>query len=242
MSARRSTLLLALVPFLFAAKCRDKPDITDEQVVDPLPPDSSLQISSVDPSRPEAGTSFRARIIGQGFQSGSQVRIGDIDITSQNFIDGNTIIVNVPTLEPGGYDVRVTNPDGESAVLRAGIIVRSTGPTLTADCRSTRVFFGLDKSSLDNDATGVLSGKTSCFEVPNITVRIEGHCDERGTTDYNLALGLRRAETVKRYLVSQGVPPSRITTTSYGEEKPLVSGSNESAWSQNRRAEIIISE
>ena len=91
-------------------------------------------------------------------------------------------------------------------------------------------------------ATGVLSGKTSCFEVPNITVRIEGHCDERGTTDYNLALGLRRAETVKRYLVSQGVPPSRITTTSYGEEKPLVSGSNESAWSQNRRAEIIISE
>lgn len=242
MSARRSSLLLVLIPFLFAAKCREKPDIVDEQVVDPLPPEASLQISSVDPSRPDAKTSFRARVIGQGFQAGAKVRIGDIDITSQNFVDDNTIIVNVPSLEPGGYDVRVTNPDGETALLRAGIIVRSAAPALTTDCRSTRIFFGLDQSSLADDAMGTLSGKTACFEVPNITVRIEGHCDERGTTDYNIALGMRRAETVKRYLVSQGVPPSRITTTSYGEEKPLVSGSNESAWSQNRRAEILISE
>lgn len=242
MSLHPATLLLALVPFLFAAKCRDQPIVDDGTVVDPLPPEATLQITSVDPRRPEANKGFRARIIGQGFVEGAKARVGDIDITAMNFIDENALIASVPALAPGGYDVRVTNPDGATATLRAGVIVRSIPPDLTADCRSSRIFFGLDQSSLNSEALGVLGAKSSCFGVENISVRIEGHCDERGTTEYNLALGQRRAEAVKRHLVSKGVSPSRITTTSYGEEKPLVTGSNESAWTQNRRAEIIITE
>jgi len=241
-TVRTSTLLLAVLPFMVASKCRTEPVDPNAQVVDPLPPEVSLQITSVDPNRPEAGKGFRARVIGQGFEDGAKIRIGDIDLNTVVFVDENTLIGNVPILDPGGYDVRVTNPGGQSAMLRAGIIVRSTAPRLTEQCRSTRVFFPLDSSTLGSDSLSSLSDQASCFGLQNINVRIEGHCDERGTTDYNVALGLRRAEVVKRYLVSQGVPPSRISTTSYGEEKPLVNGSNESAWSQNRRAEIILSE
>jgi peptidoglycan-associated lipoprotein len=71
-------------------------------------------------------------------------------------------------------------------------------------------------------------------------VSIEGHCDERGTREYNLALGERRANAVKNYLVALGVDPNRVTTISYGKERPAVEGSNEYSWSQNRRGVLIV--
>ena len=69
-----------------------------------------------------------------------------------------------------------------------------------------------------------------------LSVRVEGHCDERGTREYNLALGEQRAKTVAELLIINGVPSSKISTVSYGEEKPAASGSNENSWSKNRRA------
>jgi peptidoglycan-associated lipoprotein len=75
---------------------------------------------------------------------------------------------------------------------------------------------------------------------PEVPVVIEGHCDERGTIEYNLALGEKRAKAVKDYLVSLGIDRSRLTTISYGKERPLDSRSNEFAWAQNRRAEFVI--
>lgn len=242
MSTSRPTLLLALIPFLFAAKCRKPPVDDNATVVDPLPPEVTLQLTSIDPRRVEAGQGFRARIVGTGFQEGARVRVGATELNSVVFVNENSLVGSVGLLDPGGYDVRVTNPDGTSAILRAGIIVESQPPLLPPECRSFTVQFGLDATSLDSGAMRALSAKASCFEVPNINVQLDGHCDDRGTTDYNLSLGYRRAEGVKRHLVSQGVPPSRITLTSYGEEQPVASGNNESAWSQNRRVEITISE
>jgi len=75
---------------------------------------------------------------------------------------------------------------------------------------------------------------------PNLKVQIEGHCDERGTAEYNLALGERRANNTKRYLVFLGIPADRISTISYGEEKPLDKGRHEEAWGKNRRAHIVV--
>ena len=75
---------------------------------------------------------------------------------------------------------------------------------------------------------------------PKVKIQIEGHCDERGTNEYNLALGERRANSTKNYLVSLGISPDRISTISYGEEKPLDPGHNEEAWAKNRRAHTII--
>jgi peptidoglycan-associated lipoprotein len=99
-----------------------------------------------------------------------------------------------------------------------------------------RVFFDFDKSTLSAKAQETLDKQASWLtRVSAATILVEGHCDERGTREYNLALGERRATAVKDYLVSKGIAASRIKTISYGKERPAVLGSNEWAWSQNRR-------
>ena len=82
----------------------------------------------------------------------------------------------------------------------------------------------------------------ACYQGSTGTIRVEGHADERGTVDYNMALGQRRADAVKQHLVSGGVSSGRVSAVSLGEERPAASGHNESAWSQNRRAEISVTE
>ncbi|MGE0753786.1 MAG: peptidoglycan-associated lipoprotein Pal [Alphaproteobacteria bacterium] len=104
-----------------------------------------------------------------------------------------------------------------------------------------RVFFDLDSSQLDSEAQGTLERQAQWMsQNPNVNVTMEGHCDERGTREYNLALGERRAAAAKKYLVGLGVAPSRISTISYGKERPAVIGSDESAWGHNRRAVTVI--
>ena len=105
-----------------------------------------------------------------------------------------------------------------------------------------RVYFDFDKSALDDDSKSALSDNVKIMqEHPDVRIEIQGHADERGTTDYNLALGQRRAEAVTSYMKSQGVAASRIKVVSFGEEKPIDGSSNERAWSKNRRCEFQIS-
>ncbi|MEO3434214.1 peptidoglycan-associated lipoprotein Pal [Inquilinus sp. CAU 1745] len=104
-----------------------------------------------------------------------------------------------------------------------------------------RVFFGFDRFDVSAEARATLDRQAAWLQqYPNTSVTIEGHADERGTREYNLALGDRRANAVKNYLVAAGVPANRITTISYGKERPAVLGSNESAWAQNRRAVTVL--
>lgn len=99
-----------------------------------------------------------------------------------------------------------------------------------------RVLFGYDRYDLDPGARGTLEAQAQWLsQYPTLSITVEGHADERGTREYNLALGERRANSVKNYLVALGVEPSRINTISYGKERPAVPGSNENAWAQNRR-------
>ncbi len=106
-----------------------------------------------------------------------------------------------------------------------------------------RVFFGFDKSSLDAAAVNTLKTQAEWLKAnPKATVVIEGHADDRGTREYNLALGERRAVAVKNYLISRGIEANRIRVISYGKEFPAVVGANESAWAQNRRAVTIVKE
>ncbi|WGF87305.1 peptidoglycan-associated lipoprotein Pal [Marinivivus vitaminiproducens] len=100
-----------------------------------------------------------------------------------------------------------------------------------------RVFFGLDSTTLDNQSQETLRRQAAWLnDYPNLVVTIEGHADERGTREYNLALGDRRANAVKSYLVALGVDASRVLTISYGAERPENPGSDETAWAENRRA------
>jgi peptidoglycan-associated lipoprotein len=104
-----------------------------------------------------------------------------------------------------------------------------------------RVFFAFDRSDITPEAQETLSRQAEWLRrYPNVTVTIEGHCDERGTREYNLALGERRAQAVKNVLVALGIPASRISTISYGKERPAVLGSTEEAYAQNRRAVTVV--
>jgi peptidoglycan-associated lipoprotein len=103
------------------------------------------------------------------------------------------------------------------------------------------VYFAFDKYDLSGDAQATLRRQAEWLNTyGNVTVTVEGHCDERGTREYNLALGERRATAVKNYLVALGVSASRIQTISYGKERPAVLGSNEEAWAKNRRGVTVI--
>ncbi len=103
------------------------------------------------------------------------------------------------------------------------------------------IHFDYDKSVLRGDDIGTLDQKVAVLQAnPNLRIRISGHCDERGSDEYNLALGNRRATAAKQYLVSHGIDAGRIETISYGEERPLAQGHDEGAWTQNRRDEFEI--
>lgn len=103
------------------------------------------------------------------------------------------------------------------------------------------IYFDTDKYDIDSEDVAALQAQAAWLQrYPNTTATIEGHCDERGTRDYNLALGERRANAAKNYLVSLGIDASRLRTVSYGKERPVALGSDEAAWAQNRRAATIV--
>jgi peptidoglycan-associated lipoprotein len=129
-----------------------------------------------------------------------------------------------PTLPPA-----VTDSDSTRGA-------RSRGAVLT-----TRISFRFDDAALSSEARATLAAKATALRAsPDLRLRVEGHADERGSDEYNLALGMRRAVSAKRYLMQLGVDAQRMEAVSYGEERPLDRGHSEIAWSKNRRAEFEI--
>jgi peptidoglycan-associated lipoprotein len=112
---------------------------------------------------------------------------------------------------------------------------------LNRDSPLRPLFFELDSSDVSADGQQVLQANAAVLKkYPGMQVTIEGHCDERGTAEYNLALGERRALSAKNYLVSLGIPADRVKTVSYGKEFPFDAGHDDAAWKQNRRAHFVI--
>jgi peptidoglycan-associated lipoprotein len=104
-----------------------------------------------------------------------------------------------------------------------------------------RIFFAFDSSAISADSAEILDTQVNWLKKhEDVKVVVQGYCDERGTREYNLALGERRANAVKQYLVSKGIAADRISTISYGKERPAVLGNNEAAWAQNRRAVTVV--
>ena len=119
-------------------------------------------------------------------------------------------------------------------------VVPGSQADFLAKVTSDRVLFALDEDTLTDDDRATLDSQVGWLQqYPNVRVTVEGHCDERGTRDYNIALGDRRANAAKTYLVSRGVAAGRINTVSYGKESPAATGSDEAAWAQNRRAVTV---
>jgi peptidoglycan-associated lipoprotein len=128
---------------------------------------------------------------------------------------------------------RQREADSLAALGRAGEEVRAM--------LSSMVHFDYDRAEIRPDDAAALEAKVAILQAnPNLRIRVHGHCDERGSDEYNLALGNRRATAVKAFLVNRGIDGSRIETQSWGEERPIAQGTEEGAWSQNRRAEFEI--
>lgn len=134
------------------------------------------------------------------------------------------------------------NPDANPALTNpTGSVLGTQSHFVNAVNGQNVIYFDTDRYNIDSaDAPALQSQAQYLMQYPNITVTIEGHTDERGTRDYNLALGERRANSAKNYLVGLGVPANRIATVSYGKERPTAMGSNAEAWAQNRRAVTVV--
>jgi peptidoglycan-associated lipoprotein len=131
-------------------------------------------------------------------------------------------------------------PGGPGGGVGSRKIVPGSQQDLEASA-GDRIFFSFDRSDVSPEAREILTRQADWLRrYPNVTVTIEGHCDERGTREYNLALGERRAQAAKNVLVALGIPASRISTISYGKERPAVVGSTEEAYAQNRRAVTVV--
>ncbi|MDP1028556.1 peptidoglycan-associated lipoprotein Pal [Sphingomonas sp. KR1UV-12] len=139
----------------------------------------------------------------------------------------------------------VETPATETPTGPTGPATGEVTPGSAADFQrsvtSNTVLFGLDQYDIDPAARAILDSQAQWLvRYPNVRITIEGHCDERGTREYNLGLGDRRANAAKNYLAAKGIAPARITTISYGSERPAATGSDEQAWAQNRRAVTIV--
>ena len=141
-----------------------------------------------------------------------------------------------PTEQPAGTDV---------SGAAAGDVELTELPAMQADlvakAGSDTVYFGTDEYALDDQSKATLAAQAKWMLAnPNVRASIEGHADERGTREYNMALGERRANAARDFLLSQGVPAARLLVTSWGKERPVATGSDESAWAQNRRAVTVV--
>ncbi len=138
---------------------------------------------------------------------------------------------------PGGYDANAAANSG-------GAVTNTPVPGSQADfvasVSSDTIYFDTDSSAIDDADRATLTSQVQWLNrYPNVRVTVEGHCDERGTREYNIALGERRATAARNFLVAQGIAATRINTISYGKERPVALGSDEASWARNRRAVTV---
>ena len=142
-----------------------------------------------------------------------------------------------PELPPAPTDQPPVTGDGGTSDSQAGPLNEQFKRSVVSDT----IHFALDQYDIDPEARAILDSQAQWLVAhPEARITIEGHCDERGTREYNLGLGDRRANSAKNYLAARGVNAARITTISYGKERPIALGSDEASWAQNRRAVTIV--
>lgn len=147
-------------------------------------------------------------------------------------------------------DIATVGPSTEAPVQQttttpgstvSDAVVAGSSADFKRSVTSDTIRFALDMYDIDPESRAILDTQAVwLLRYPNVRATIEGHCDERGTREYNLALGDRRATAAKNYLVAKGIDPSRLAVISYGKERPVALGSDEESWAQNRRAVTIV--
>ena len=239
----RALLVAGLVATVFSGGCKKKPVATTPppaQAPAPAPAQPTVTISADPTSISKGDTSTLSWTSTNATQLTIAPEVGTVTA------EGNT---KVTPSESTTYTITASGPGG-SANATARVTVSTPAPPVEPapspdlDALFTKevqdAYFDFNKADVRADARTALA-KTADFlrNYPQIRVTIEGHCDERGSTEYNLALGDRRASAVKQYLVSLGISGDRISTVSFGKEKPFCTQGNEACWQQNRRGHFV---
>jgi len=234
---RRLLISAALLTLLVGCPKQQPPPQPTE---DPVSDRPEVEINRVRPDGTTEGTPVTVTVTGWGFDDGSEVYLASRKARGVDVIDdGELTFRATEDLRAGVYDVRVVTPDGDQAVATRAFTVEERAGS--GDCVLRTVYFEFNEFKLTADARQALSDNAACIDAGGLTaVRLEGHADERGSTEYNLSLGQRRAESVKTYLGNLGVSDGVLRTVSYGEEAPAESGWGEQAWSRNRRVEFVV--
>jgi peptidoglycan-associated lipoprotein len=243
--AYRACLFTALAAAIFAVGCGGK-----KPIITGTPPGAEPAAS-----RPTITLKADATSINKGetatltWSSTNATQVTIAPEVGQVAPEGSTKVTPSDSVT---YTATASGPGGTSdSTIRITVAQPPTEPQPSADSDAALAalfakemqdaYFDLDKADIRSDARAAL-GKSADFlrSHAQIKVVVEGHCDERGSTEYNLALGDRRAAAVKQYMVSLGIGADRISTVSYGKEKPFCSQSNESCWQQNRRGHFVM--
>ena len=239
----RALLVAGMVATVFSAGCKKKPVATtprQETAPPPAPAQPTVTLSADPTSISKGDSSTLSWTSTNATQLTIAPEVGTVNA------EGST---KVSPSDSTTYTITASGPGG-SANATARVTVSTPPPPVekTPEVDPNELFtrevrdayFDFNKADIRADAREALT-KTADFlrNYPQFRVTIEGHCDERGSTEYNLALGDRRAGAVKQYLVSLGISADRLTTVSFGKEKPFCTQSNESCWQQNRRGHFV---
>lgn len=181
-----------------------------------------------------SGANFDKKASAKLTKSGKEITGVDTSVVSS---DSMSSTFDLKNKEVGAYDIVVSNPDGKSGVLAGAFTIEK----IMEQKLLKSIFFDFDKSNIRQDQESRLSYNLDLLkEFKNYYLILDGHADERGTGEYNIALAGRRAETVKKFLVQNGFDPDKITINAYGEDYPVKKGHNESSWWYNRRVDVSI--
>ena len=241
-SSYRTALLTTLVAAALIAGCAKKPVATPPPPAPPPPPAAAPTVTlSANPSSINAGDSSTL-----SWTSTNATSVAIAPEVGTVTAEGST---KVSPADSATYTITASGPGG-TANATARVTVAAPppppppdkGPSLDELFRNEvrDAYFDFNKADIRADAREAL-GRTANFlrSYPQIKVTIEGHCDERGSTEYNIVLGDRRASASKQYLVSLGIAADRISTVSFGKEKPACMESNEDCWQKNRRGHFV---
>src|SRR5579871_5578061 len=237
----RAGLVAVCVAAMFAVGCGRK-----------TPPQKTPEVQAPPPARPTVTLQANPTSLNKGDAttlSWSSTNATQLSISPEVGAVAPEGSTKVTPGDSTTYTITASGPGGSAdASVRVTVAAPPPPPPSTPtptwqelfDKEVRDAYFDLDKADLRSDAREALT-KTAEFlrNYPQAKVTVEGHCDERGSTEYNITLGDRRASAVKQFLVSQGIAADRINTVSYGKEKPFCTESNESCWQQNRRGHFI---
>jgi peptidoglycan-associated lipoprotein len=247
---KRNLIIVTLIAFAFSSvfilsSCAKKQVVTAEEEVKAAPKkEAKAEPGKEEPAVTEAAKAEAAKAKVAKEEEAKIERLKELEEAKRAEVAKEKAIVEKPTIEEKAI---VEKPAVTEKVVAEKAAVpefdeqRAYRERMAAQVEAESIYFDFDRSFIKPEYRTVLEKKVEFLkEFQKYSLRIEGNCDERGTNEYNLALGDRRAESAKSYLISRGISADRIETLSYGEERPLALGHNEEAWAQNRRDDFVL--